>query len=269
MKDLIIVFGDYRTFDITAKTFAPLLNENVDLIIDVWDQSSSKNNVLKIDYIDTITHERISKAITPYLNGASLRIKITSIDKCTSNDPTRNAQKYNSAYLQRISSAYNDVISSGVQYDTVIACRPDLYFNNTFFEKSQIKDDHVYVTFLPPTGFYKLSDMCYLMKFNSFVRLFKEFTPDTWNNTPIEMDWHDWVYKYFDGYVGELPMLSEVVLTRPTVIISDDFQTIQNKAQDWWMAQAWEGIQTRGEEIMLTLWPKEFVEKTKKRFMEN
>lgn len=266
MKDLIIVFGDYRTFDITAKTFAPLLNENVDLVIDVWDQSSSKNNVLKIDYTDTITYERVSKAITPYLNGASLRIKITSIEKCTSNRPGVYTQKYNSAYLQRISSAYNDVIASGIQYDTVIACRPDLYFNNTCYDKNQIKDDQVYVTFLPSHGFKKLSDMCYLMKFKSFVNLFKKFTPTVWNLTTPEMDWHEWVYDYFDGYIGDIPMLSEVVLTRPTVMHTDDFQTIYNKAQEWWMAQAWEGIQTRGEEVILTLWPQEFIDKVKTRF---
>jgi hypothetical protein len=269
MKDLIIVFGDYRTFDITAKTFAPLLNPNVDIIIDVWDQSSSKNKVLGIEYTDTITHERISNAITPYLNGASLRIKITSIDKCTSNVNGRVIQKYNSAYLQRISSAYNDVIASGIQYDTVIACRPDLYFNDTFFDKTLLLEDFIYVTFLPVVGSKKLSDMCYVMNFNSFIKLFKEFTPTSWNKTHPFKDWHEWVYDYFENHIGHIPMLPFATIARPHSLITDNFQIIQDKAQEWWMAQAWEGIQLDGEDAILKLWNPEFIERTKKRFGGN
>lgn len=266
MKDLIIVFGDYRTFDITAKTFAPLLNENVDLIIDVWDQSSSKNKVLCIDYNDVITRERISKAITPYLNGASLKIKITSITECTSNHPTRYSQKYNSAYLQRISSAYNDVIASHIQYDTVIACRPDLYFGDTFFDKNHVKDDFIYVSCVPENGAKRLSDMCYVMTFNSFVKLFKQFNPISWNKTLPEKDWHEWVFEYFDGHVGEFPILNKTIITRPTVTQTDNYQNIKNKEHEWWMAIIWEGIQTRGEETMNDFWPREFIERAKKRF---
>ena len=268
-RTAIGLFGDYRTFDITAKTLSPLLTRDVDLFIDVWDKSHCENKMLGISYNANVSPTHVTEAITPYLNGATLSVTVGKFSDCCGkfNELTSYTNN-NLAYLQRFESVYKSIVGAGVEYDTVFVARPDLFYNTAFCDASRIREGVIYSSMAPVHNKKTINDMLFAAKFNTFSAVFKEFTPKF---GALASDWHKWVYEFLMARadISDACVLSDSVIARPTVTNTDVYTDVVNKNNEWWYALILETFYKYGEEVTLRFWTKEQLALAKKQAHEN
>jgi hypothetical protein len=118
MKIALLLFGQYRTFETTVKTYNILKHDDVDVFVYSWnksfDTSIEKNITQEID---------VSKQmITKYIPNANIILEDYS------NWKTDPCNKYNYAIHYQWKRLYEMILSSKKIYDYVFLCRMDCYF---------------------------------------------------------------------------------------------------------------------------------------------
>jgi hypothetical protein len=269
MKNLLVICGDYRTFDITVKTFAPLLNSNVDVHIDIWDESSSYNEPLNINYKQTIDLLSVFHTIAPYQNGAEVFVNVESLAEHQLNYPqTHNLEKL----LFRNSSVYNTVMRSGKQYNDVIVCRPDTFFDIAdarWPDPDDIKNNEIKISVPMNNNDGKMSDTLYVMKFDTYRRAFKNFNYQYYMESGLyKLDWHIWIYTFFTTQcrVGLAEMFCRSTVGRPGITHNDTYDMVIDKSNDWWLSNAWNSVKLIGYEATLFYWPSDFIDRALAKF---
>ncbi len=120
MKHAVVLAGDTRTWEHSVPTLAPFL-QDADLYISVWSESRYAHHVSKTKYSHpTINEEEVHRILSPFVPA---QVCIEEHDHVLW---TRNG--YNSNYLHRLRTGIEMVRQSGVEYDSVMLMRPDLFF---------------------------------------------------------------------------------------------------------------------------------------------
>ena len=144
-RHAVVIAGDFRTFEHSIHSAADLLRD-CDVYVSVWDRSKFMHTVTRkvhlmgrfnADVINTIPCKSIALTTEEY-------------------DPTAWRHKgYNANYIDRLQAGADLIRESGMQYDTILFMRPDLFFN-----KNQTELFKCFVDELTPGTFLtNLSDV--------------------------------------------------------------------------------------------------------------
>ena len=162
MKLAILVYGEYRQFDISVKSWKFLDDFDCDVYVSTWDKSVQINKNLDINLVQDITEEKIRNLIP------DAKILILNEERdypLKNNDYERDR---NSRRLLFHWYKLNEMMKqSNVQYDGVFLIRNDLYVTNyqkCVLDRNDLEDriiglNHIQITgnneyFLPDVYFY-------------------------------------------------------------------------------------------------------------------
>ena len=122
MNVAVLVFGEYREFDIAVKSWKFLNEFNCDVYFSTWDESIQVKDDLNVNIFEQVTVERIKN----HIPSATVSIK-------NQNDVAHlngNTQKMFFHWKE----SFRLMIESGKQYDSIMLLRPDLYFDLDFHQ---------------------------------------------------------------------------------------------------------------------------------------
>lgn len=114
MKTAVLIFGEFREFEIAQKSWTFLNKIDYDLYISTWNYSYEENELLGIHLREDVTPDRILK----YFPNATINIE----DEFYSISPTKMTYHWR--------KLFNMVTISGKEYNNILLMRPDIVLYN-------------------------------------------------------------------------------------------------------------------------------------------
>ena len=210
-KIAVLIFGEYRSFDLCVRTYDPILAGN-DIYFSTWDESHQTNpldNTLTHNVVG-ITDAKIRNILSDY------NVVATCIDHYEHSYWSR--IRYNAPMLHRIHRGLNLIRESGIQYDIIIVTRPDIYFNtfHTPIDWDMLCNGKLYASWFHNEGF--LSE--HLLISRADIIMSNIFMSESDWQTCDETDWH----KRFHNHVlssgikiENMSFMPSLVFVRPNI----------------------------------------------------
>jgi hypothetical protein len=156
-KTAVLVSGEFREFELAHKTWSFLNYIDYDMYFSTWNITEEMNELLGIYVHEEVTSERILK----YFPNAIIDIR----DDYTSLTSPSNKM------LFHWRNAFNMMTFSGIEYDSVILIRPDLYlkeFKSINILLNDLEEDRIYglseITIMPPPMYLFVQDCLFIGK---------------------------------------------------------------------------------------------------------
>ena len=133
----ILLYGEYRTFDIVNTFWNFKENQNIDFYFSTWNFSYQGNDELKIDYKEKITTNSFTKYFKqniPFLNIMDLETEMGNY-----NCKHEKYIKYNEKAVP-IHLGYFLEMMDTTSYDYIVLTRPDVFFDLNNLQKFSLKE---------------------------------------------------------------------------------------------------------------------------------
>lgn len=227
MNVAVLVFGEYREFDIAVKSWKFLNEFNCDVYFSTWDESIQVKDDLNVNIFEQVTVERIKN----HIPNATVSIK-------NQNDVAHlngNTQKMFFHWKE----SFRLMIESGKQYDSIMLLRPDLYFDldshkifsefnepNTLYCNKLINASG----YVPPKPFL-LTDTFYYGNYNEMYKFI-----DNLDVVSSEVNPHKQLYKLTINLDLKTKIVDfEIFIMRPTLrgIDSMSIELVIKKFYEW------------------------------------
>jgi hypothetical protein len=228
MKTAILVFGEFREFELSHKTWEFLNHIDYDLFISTWETSRELNPLMNIDLCEKVTPDRIIK----YFPNATIFIGNGNELQSPTNKMIFHWRKL-----------FNMVALSGVEYENTILIRTDIYIKeiksiNHLFSK--LKNDRIYglskITSQEPPTFLFTQDCLFFGKTNILRESLLTFIPPDTSYKDI----HYHLSKHFlnnDVYVESIHYDYYVYYVMRSVnrkFLNYDFETQKKISEEWY-----------------------------------
>jgi hypothetical protein len=256
-KIAVLITGEYRTFDIAAKTMRFLQDEKVDVYVSTWNKSFQVNKHLGIDIEESVDLKRVQAAIHPkklfgHCIEANLHYRLGHY-------------KYNEPMMHRWKKGLRLILNSGVEYDAIMVVRPDLYFQLDWITHFQGFDQYdidgmdantLYSAWTPAPETRKMDDILFFGKPDVIHKTIGAVSIKEWSDSD-EMDWHAWFRTAMEATGVDIKMMSPqpaVFFCRANCQPEDDYMTNYRKAIIWRNAFIEEQRVRYGDEKVIELW---------------
>lgn len=138
-KIAFLLYGEYRTFDVSNKFWDFKENSNIDFYFSTWNYSFQGNDKLNINHKENISSNSITKYFEkniPFINIMDLQIEMNNYSVKHEKYLTfcEKAVPIHLRYLQKM--------LGNKWYDYIILSRPDVIFNNLKSLKKYNKEDN-------------------------------------------------------------------------------------------------------------------------------
>lgn len=263
IKIAIIISGEYRTFDECRHTMPFLDDLDNDIYITTWSKSIEKSPLLKINRTTDITVEKIEKDIGRNVIDIEIEDDFNWI----------NEVPHQRKMIYRWYRGLELVKKSNINYDFILICRPDIFFNNKRFrEKLNIdaekwsKEVFYCDSCLDPHENVNLNDFILLassnVMFNVITKELEQTLYKDCKNTSWNLNIHNWWYnQVIKKYpIQPLPaVLSEYILGRPRPNVLN-WEIASTYYRVWLNTQIVEHIQQRGIETAENNWNRKLID---------
>jgi len=136
----ILLYGEYRTFDIVNTFWEFKENKNIDFYFSTWNFSYQGNDELKIDYKEKITTNSLNKYFKrniPFVNIMDMEKKMDNYD-CKHEKYIPHHEKGVPIHLRSLLKMMDTT-----SYDYIVLSRLDVYFDSNLLKNFSLKEDEI------------------------------------------------------------------------------------------------------------------------------
>lgn len=232
MKTAVLVYGEFREFENSHKSWNFLKLLDYDIYFSTWNTSVEKNEFLKYDVSDVVTEDKILK----YFPNAIINIE----EPFWSSPPSKVTHHWR--------KLFNMVQMSNKNYDIIILIRPDIYLkelHHSFNEVlTNINDERIIyglsnIQSQKPPIFLFVADCMWVGKTKLMEEIFLSFPPPDITRKNI----HYHLSKHFinnDVYVENIHgnIFDYFIMRGVNRLFLDKSYDEQKKiAEDWWYSK--------------------------------
>ncbi len=217
----ILLYGEYRTFDVVNTFWDFKENQNIDFYFSTWNFSYQGNDELNIHHKEKITTNSFTKYFKqniPFLNIMDLETEMSAFN-CTHEKYIKYDEKGVPIHLRHLLEMM-DMTS----YDYIVLTRPDVFFNLSNAHKFTLKEDEIGVNSPLPTQLdnqpYAQIDIIHDLFFYGRGNIMHEFIRKAKN-------YNQWGHECIkDFYISKTFKFKEVILD--SVIVRPNCRNVDN-----------------------------------------